>query len=74
MARCAPPGGGGGGAQSNGRKSWPNCSTLSRQGTRPVEKRSVVVARGKIAFDGYLNHLKRHGILIAPALATISDT
>jgi uracil-DNA glycosylase family 4 len=57
MARCAPP----------GNKPTPqelaNCSTFLDRELAILKNVSVVVALGKIAFDGYLNHLKRHGVL-----------
>ena len=57
MARCAPP----------GNKPTPdelsNCSAFLDREIELLRDVRVVVALGKIAFDGYLNHLMRHGIL-----------
>jgi uracil-DNA glycosylase len=55
--RCAPP----------DNKPLPeelaNCSEYLDRELAGLKKLKVVVALGKIAFDAYLNHLKRHGLL-----------
>jgi uracil-DNA glycosylase len=57
MARCAPPG------NKPSPEELANCSTFLDRELAILKNVHVVVALGKIAFDGYLNHLKRHGIL-----------
>lgn len=56
-ARCAPP----------DNKPLPgelaNCSEYLDRELKGLKRVKVVVALGKIAFDAYLNHLKRHGVL-----------
>lgn len=56
-ARCAPP----------DNKPLPqelaNCSSYLDREMEGLKNLRVVVALGKIAFDAYLNHLKRHGQL-----------
>src|SRR4051812_37048573 len=57
VARCAPP----------GNKPTPqelaNCSDFLDREIALVPNIRVVVALGRIAFDGYLNHLRRRGLL-----------
>ena len=56
-ARCAPP----------DNKPLPqelaNCSEYLDRELAGLKNLKVIVALGKIAFDAYLNHLKRHGLL-----------
>ena len=56
-ARCAPP----------DNKPLPqelsNCSEFLDRELERLKKLKVIVALGKIAFDAYLNHLKRHGLV-----------
>jgi uracil-DNA glycosylase family 4 len=56
-ARCAPP----------DNKPLPeelaNCSSYLDREFECLKKLKVVVALGKIAFDAYLNYLKRHGFI-----------
>jgi uracil-DNA glycosylase family 4 len=57
VARCAPP----------GNKPTPeelaNCAAFLDRELEGLKKVKVVVVLGKIAFDGYLNYLKRRGLL-----------
>ena len=57
VARCAPP----------GNKPTPqelsNCSGFLDRELALLPNLRVVVALGRIAFDGYLNHLRRRGLL-----------
>ena len=57
VVRCAPP----------GNKPTPseleNCTTFLDRELEGMKTVKVVVALGKIAFDGYLAHLKRRGLL-----------
>lgn len=57
VARCAPP----------GNKPTPeelaNCSEFLDRELEGLKRVKVVVVLGKIAFDGYLNYLKRRGLL-----------
>ena len=61
VARCAPP----------GNKPTPeelnNCSAFLDRELEGLKKVKVVVVLGKIAFDGYLNYLKRRGVLQSKA-------
>ena len=61
VARCAPP----------GNKPTPeelgNCSEFLDRELEGLKKVKVVVVLGKIAFDGYLNYLKRRGVLQSKA-------
>lgn len=57
MARCAPPG------NKPNPDELANCSTFLDRELALLKNVRVIVALGKIAFDGYLNHLKRRGIL-----------
>ena len=56
-ARCAPP----------DNKPLPqelaNCAEYLDRELAGLKKLKVIVALGKIAFDAYLRHLKRHGLL-----------
>jgi uracil-DNA glycosylase len=56
-ARCAPP----------DNKPLPqelaNCSEYLDRELAALKNLKVIVALGKIAFDAYLNYLKRHGLL-----------
>ena len=56
-ARCAPP----------DKKPLPeelaNCSEYLDRELAGLKRLKVIVALGKIAFDAYLNHLKRQGLL-----------
>jgi uracil-DNA glycosylase len=56
-ARCAPP----------DNKPLPeelaNCSGYLDREFECLKKLKVIVALGKIAFDAYLNYLKRHGLI-----------
>lgn len=60
-ARCAPP----------DNKPLPeelaNCAPYLDREIEGLRKLKVVVALGKIGFDAYLNHLKRHGLLKSKA-------
>ena len=57
MARCAPP----------GNKPLPdelaNCSRFLDRELALLKNIRVVVALGRIAFEGYLSHLKRQNLL-----------
>jgi uracil-DNA glycosylase family 4 len=57
VVRCAPP----------GNKPTPeelhNCSGFLDRELAGMKSVKVVVALGRIAFDGYLSHLKRRGLL-----------
>jgi uracil-DNA glycosylase family 4 len=57
VARCAPP----------GNKPTPeelaNCAAFLDRELEGLKKVKVVVSLGKIAFDGYLNYLKRRRLL-----------
>ncbi len=57
MARCAPPG------NKPNPDELANCSAFLDREVALLKNVRVVVALGKIAFDGYLNHLKRRGII-----------
>jgi uracil-DNA glycosylase family 4 len=61
VARCAPP----------GNKPTPqelaNCAEFLDRELEGLKKVKVVVMLGKIAFDGYLNYLKRRGLLTTRA-------
>ncbi len=60
-ARCAPP----------DNKPLPqeliNCSSYLDREMEGLKNLKVVVALGKIAFDAYLNYLKRRGLLLSRA-------
>jgi uracil-DNA glycosylase family 4 len=57
VARCAPP----------GNKPTPNelanCAEFLDRELEGLKRVKVVLVLGKIAFDGYLNYLKRRGLL-----------
>lgn len=57
MARCAPP------DNKPAPDELANCSVFLDRELALLQNVRVVVALGKIAFDGYLNHLKRRQIL-----------
>jgi len=61
VARCAPPGNKPTPAELN------NCSEFLDRELEGLKKVKVVVVLGKIAFDGYLNYLKRGGVLQSKA-------
>lgn len=56
-ARCAPPG------NKPTRRELANCSAFLDCELALLKKVKVVVALGKIAFDAYLDHLKRRGLI-----------
>ncbi len=56
-ARCAPP------ANKPTRRELANCSAFLDRELEGLKQVRVVVALGKIAFDAYLDHLKRRGVL-----------
>ncbi len=59
--RCAPP----------DNKPLPqelsNCAAYLERELQGLKNLKVIVALGKIAFDAYLNYLKRHGQLVSRA-------
>lgn len=57
VARCAPP------ANKPLPQEIANCSEFLDRELALLKKVKVVVALGRIGFDGYLNHLKRQGLL-----------
>lgn len=57
VARCAPP------ANKPLPEEIANCSQFLDRELALLKKVKVVVALGKIGFDGYLNHLKRRGLI-----------
>ncbi|MGH9531296.1 MAG: uracil-DNA glycosylase [Terriglobales bacterium] len=57
MARCAPP------ANKPTPQELANCSHFLDRELECLSNVCVVVALGKIAFDGYLRYLKRKGLL-----------
>ncbi|HXZ28536.1 MAG TPA: uracil-DNA glycosylase [Terriglobales bacterium] len=56
-ARCAPP------ANKPTRRELANCSSYLDRELALLKQVRVVVALGKIAFDAYLDHLKRRGLI-----------
>ncbi len=56
-ARCAPPG------NKPTRRELANCSSFLDRELSQLKHVRVVVALGKIAFDAYLDHLKRQGLI-----------
>jgi uracil-DNA glycosylase family 4 len=57
VVRCAPPG------NKPAPEEIANCSRFLDRELGGLKNVRVVVALGRIAFDGYLNHLKRRGLL-----------
>ncbi|MGH9600919.1 MAG: uracil-DNA glycosylase [Terriglobales bacterium] len=57
MARCAPP------ANKPTPQELANCAPFLDRELECLKNVRVVVALGKIAFDGYLRYLKRKGVL-----------
>ena len=57
MARCAPP------ANKPTPQELSNCAPFLDRELELLKNVRVVVALGKIAFDGYLRYLKRRGVL-----------
>jgi uracil-DNA glycosylase len=57
VARCAPP------LNKPTPEEIGNCSQFLDREFAILKKVKVVVALGKIGFDGYLNHLKRTGVI-----------
>lgn len=57
VARCAPP------ANKPTPQEIANCSRFLDREFEILKKVKVVVALGKIGFDGYLDHLKRRGLI-----------
>lgn len=57
VARCAPP------ENKPTPKELANCSEFLDRELEGLKNVKVVVVLGKIAFDGYLNYLKRQGML-----------
>jgi uracil-DNA glycosylase family 4 len=57
VARCAPP------ANKPTPVELANCSEFLDRELEGLRKVKVIVVLGKIAFDGYLNYLKRSGVL-----------
>ena len=57
VGRCAPP----------GNKPTPqelsNCSSFLDRELQLLKQMKLVLVLGKIACDGYLGHLKRHGVI-----------
>lgn len=56
-ARCAPP------ANKPTRRELANCSSFLDRELEGLRQVRVVVALGKIAFDAYLDHLKRRELI-----------
>ena len=56
-ARCAPP------AHKPTRRELANCAPFLDRELEGLKRVRVVVALGKIAFDAYLDHLKRRGLI-----------
>jgi uracil-DNA glycosylase family 4 len=56
-ARCAPP------ANKPTRRELANCAPFLDRELALLKNVRVVVALGKIAFDTYLDHLKRRGVI-----------
>jgi len=61
VARCAPP------ANKPLPAEIANCSEFLDRELALLKKVKVVVALGRIGFDGYLNYLKRQGLLASRA-------
>ena len=61
VARCAPP------ANTPTPAEIANCSDFLDRELALLKKVKVVVALGRIGFDGYLNHLKRRGLITSRA-------
>ena len=57
VARCAPP------QNKPTPQELANCAPFLDRELAELQHVKVVVALGKIAFDGYLSHLKRRGLL-----------
>ena len=57
MARCAPPG------NKPSPEELANCSEFLDRELEGLKKVKVILVLGKIAFDGYLNYLKRRGVV-----------
>lgn len=57
VARCAPP------ANKPTPEELANCSEFLDRELEGLKKVKVVLVLGKIAFDGYLNYLKRCGVV-----------
>jgi uracil-DNA glycosylase family 4 len=57
VARCAPPG------NKPTPKELANCAEFLDRELEGLKKIKVVLVLGKIAFDGYLNYLKRRGLV-----------
>lgn len=57
VVRCAPPG------NKPALEEIGNCADFLDRELRALKRIKVVVALGKIGFDGYLDHLKRKGII-----------
>jgi uracil-DNA glycosylase family 4 len=61
VARCAPP------ANKPLPQEIMNCSHFLDQELALLKKVKVVVALGRIGFDGYLNYMKRRGLITSRA-------
>jgi uracil-DNA glycosylase len=61
VARCAPP------ANKPLPQEIVNCSEFLDRELALLKRVKVVVALGRIGFDGYLNHLKRRGLITSRA-------
>jgi uracil-DNA glycosylase family 4 len=61
VIRCAPPG------NKPAPEEIANCSAFLDREIAALRKVKVVVALGKIGFDGYLAYLKRHEIIVTRA-------
>jgi uracil-DNA glycosylase family 4 len=57
VVRCAPP------ANKPTPEEIANCAHFLDAELTALKKVKVVVALGKIGFDGYLNHLRRQGVI-----------
>ena len=57
VARCAPPG------NKPSPEELANCSEFLDRELEGLKKVKVILVLGKIAFDGYLNYLKRRGVV-----------
>ena len=57
VVRCAPP------ANKPTPREIANCAPFLDREISGLKNVRVVVALGRVAFDGYLNHLKRRGVL-----------
>lgn len=57
VVRCAPPG------NKPGKEEIENCSGFLDEELAALKQLRVVVALGKVGFEGYLSHLRRRGVI-----------